>query len=83
MSHDKTVAESAFELSGFLSGLSIHVTTSSSLRVLWPPQEVAAELLNQPSKEQNTNTQYLNVLFSSMVPNLSFSYKSAKSPSLF
>jgi len=40
-------------------------------------------LLNQSPNEPNTKAQYINVLFPPVAPKLSFSYKWAKSRSLF
>ena len=44
---------------------------------------MAAELLNQSPNEPNIKAQYINVQFPPVAPKLSFSYKWAKSHSLF
>lgn len=61
----------------------VKVKTLSFLQLLQHPQEMAAELLNQSPNEPNTKAQYINVLFPPVAPKLSFSYKWAKSCSLF
>ena len=61
----------------------VKVKTSSFLQLLQHPQEMAAELLNRSPNEPNIKAQYINVQFPPVAPELSFSYKWAKSHSLF